>query len=254
MPENVFLISDIHGSWFPIKKFYHQIKYCLSKDYKENLMIILGDEGINFKLNEEDTAIKIKLSSYPFTYFCVRGNHDMRPEDLAKRDPSNWHKEERFGNIVWVENKFPQILYVLDGGGEYQINNKLVLVIPGAYSVDKLFRLVYGWAWNPTEQLNGAEKALLLKNLKPHYDIILSHTCPYSWQPFIQDLFLPQIDQSQVDKSMEVFLDKIAEETDYDLWYWGHYHSNRDIPEVKGVMVYHQVLPFGENYSSCLKY
>ena len=243
-------MGDIHGDYAPIRGFYKQNKNLLFKNYKENILILLGDAGINYFLNYRDENFKNKLEEYPFTYFCIRGNHELRPSELMERWPSDWHKERFFGNIVYTEDRHPKILYALDNGGEYFIENKSVLIVPGAYSVDKFFRIANHWTWNPTEQLNEDEKNKILNNLKPKYDFILSHTCPFSWQSYIQDLFLPQVKQSEVDNSMELFLDKIAAGVEYDRWYWGHYHDDRDISAINGTMLFHQAIPFGESISS----
>ncbi len=253
-PKNIWLMGDIHGDYFPIKNFYQNNKKFLSKDFRENILILLGDVGINYFLNHRDKETKDKLDRYPFTYFCIRGNHELRPSELEEQNPSEWHQEKCFENIVYVEDQHPKILYALDQGGEYIIGDKSILVIPGAYSIDKFYRLSHGWTWNATEQLSEKEKENLFNTLKPQYDYILSHTCPLSWQSYIQDLFLSQVDQSTVDNSMEIFLDKVAAAVKYDRWYWGHYHDNRDIPAVNGVMMFQEPLPLGMTYADYQKH
>ena len=58
-----------------------------------------------------------------------------------------------------------------------------------------------------------------------HYDVILTHTCPISWEP--TDLFLSGLDQSSVDKTMELWLDKVKQNIDWSIWLFGHYHDDR---------------------------
>ena len=43
-------------------------------------------------------------------------------------------------------------------------------------------------------------------------DMVFSHTCPYKYEP--REVFLKTIDQSNVDKSTELWLDKIENELD----------------------------------------
>ena len=62
---------------------------------------------------------------------------------------------------------------------------------------------------------------------------ILTHTCPTSMEP--KDMFLPQIDQSTVDKSMEIFLERILKTLEeknvqYEKWFCGHWHTDRFVP------------------------
>lgn len=47
-----------------------------------------------------------------------------------------------------------------------------------------------------------------------HIDIVLLHTCPLKYEP--TEVFMKGINQSNVDKSMEKFLDKVEESINYD--------------------------------------
>ena len=246
--KNIWLIGDPHGDYTVIHNFYINHKDELSENYEDNILIILGDAGFNYYLNKRDDFIKNKISKYPLTYFCIRGNHEERPSHLYLQFAANWHKESFFKNTVYVEDPYPKIKYALDQGGKYEIEGNSVLVVPGAYSVDKWYRIQRGWSWFKDEQLSEEEKQELLEYLEPEYDYILAHTCPYMWMPYIQDLFLPQVDQSMVDKSTEIFLNEIVASTEYKRFYFGHYHDNRDLHEF-ATMVYHEAIPFGSNYS-----
>ena len=58
-----------------------------------------------------------------------------------------------------------------------------------------------------------------------HFDFVFSHTCPIDWEP--NDLFLSMIDQSTVDKTMEVWMGKFKEMINWNTWLFGHYHADR---------------------------
>lgn len=45
---------------------------------KNNMLIILGDAGINYFLNDEDAKLKEYLNSYNIKLFCIRGYHEER--------------------------------------------------------------------------------------------------------------------------------------------------------------------------------
>ena len=80
--------------------------------------------------------------------------------------------------------------------------------------------------WFPNEQLNEAEMKDAEDVLEGiEYDFIMTHTCPISWQP--TDLFLSQVDQSEVDSSMELWLDEIRKKLKWNIWLFGHYHADR---------------------------
>ena len=65
---------------------------------------------------------------------------------------------------------------------------------------------------------------------KNRIDIVLSHTCPYKYEP--RDAFLPIIDQSTVDDSTERWLDGIEEKVDYKAWLCGHWHIEKQIDKL----------------------
>lgn len=133
--------------------------------------------------------------------------------------------DEDVGGEVWLQKQWKNIRYFKDYG-EYNINGHSVLVLAGAYSIDKYYRLTMGWSWFPNEQLTDKEKSCIEKNFfGKNYDFIFSHTCPCSLQP--TDLFLSSIDQFSVDNSMEKWLDKVRISIKWKIWLWGHYHEDR---------------------------
>ena len=61
-------------------------------------------------------------------------------------------------------------------------------------------------------------------------DTVLSHTCPYKYEP--REAFLPMIDQRSVDDSTERWLDAIEDRLSYERWYCGHWHINKHIDKM----------------------
>ena len=237
MKQHIYVIGDIHGGWQPIRDFVQRAPYLFrQKDAgDENILICLGDFGGNYFCNHRDEEFKKKLCNRPITYFVIRGNHEERASNCAAKRPEDWTEEEFFGGKVLVEKAFSQIKYAMDYPSLYDIEGHKTLVIPGAYSVDKMYRLMNGYNWFPQEQLNNEEMNCGLELLDYHdwqVDIVLSHTCPIYFEP--TDLFLSFIDQSSVDKTMERYLGQIEYTLDYKLWMWGHYHAFRDYPSTDG--------------------
>ena len=192
------------------------------EDPNATAVIILGDAGCNYYKNKKDDRTKQALLDTNMTFYLVRGNHEDRPENITGM--ISVYDEEVQGE-VFMEEAFPAIKYLKDGG-IYVINGHKTLVIGGAYSVDKWYRLGMGYQWFPQEQLTTDEMAMIETNIKgQHFDFVLSHTCPISWEPV--DLFLRGIDQSSVDKSMEQWLDSIKDKIDWTVWLFGHYHADR---------------------------
>lgn len=106
--------------------------------------------------------------------------------------------QEWNGGKVWVEEAYPNILFAKDGE-IYDIAGMKTIVIGGAYSVDKFYRLSKGYNWFEDEQPSDEIKAYVEKQLSNNdwnVDVVLSHTVPYYYRPV--DLFLSMIDQSSI--------------------------------------------------------
>ena len=224
---NIFIIGDLHGKAEPVKNFYRNYIKDTPKEKEENWLICLGDFGALYYFDYRDHNFKKELSKYPFKYFVIRGNHEARAGDTAAYDNYvGWEEMDCFGGKCLRQVHYPNIYYAEDKGGIYRIAGRKCLIIPGAYSVDKWYRLQRGWAWFSDEQLNDYEKEELLKEAAgQHYDFIFSHTCPYSVMP--TDLFLSMIDQSTVDNCMEHWMDHLKEQLSFGVWCFGHYHADR---------------------------
>ena len=188
----------------------------------DTAVIILGDAGCNYYKNKKDTKTKMQLESVGCFFYLVRGNHEDRPENIATMQ--SCYDENVDGEILF-EQDFPHIRYFKDGG-IYVLNGHRTLVIGGAYSVDKEYRLMMGYRWFPSEQLTTEEMQAITANVEgQEFDLVLSHTCPIEWEPV--DLFLSGIDQSKVDKSMELWLNDLREQIKWTVWLFGHYHQDR---------------------------
>ena len=126
---------------------------------------------------------------------------------------------------VYMQERWPQIRYFKDWG-IYTIGQFKVAVIGGAYSVDKWYRLQNNYIWFEDELLTEEEMISCTQELtNAEVDFVFTHTCPICWEP--RDLFLNSIDQSQVDKSMELFLEEIAKCFDWKIFCFGHFHADR---------------------------
>ena len=230
--KNWLIRGDTHGGFTWI---YNQLK-----DYspEETAVIILGDAGFNFYLNKTDERTKREVNVKGYYIYCVRGNHECRPQNL---DTMENLFDKNVDGWVYYEPNYPHIRYFRDYG-IYNINNYRCLVIGGAYSVDKWWRLANAGIEDPimnipkktgwfadeclTEQEMKNCEILINESGDNHFDFILSHTCPKKYQPV--DLFLGFVDQSTVDTTMEDWMDKISEKIVVKYaWLFGHYHRDR---------------------------
>ena len=128
---------------------------------------------------------------------------------------------------MWKEEKYPNLLFAKDGE-IFDIHGLKYLVIGGAYSVDKYYRLSRGYGWWPDEQPSEEIKVFVEQQLREkQFDIILSHTCPRKYEPI--EMFLSGINQDMVDKSTEDWLDSIESSVEYLAWFCGHWHTDKRV-------------------------
>lgn len=229
----IFLTGDTHGGFSRIETFCKE-----NKTSPEDILIILGDSGINYYCSIHDTAKKIFLSELPITLFLVHGNHEERPFNLP-----NYYEQEWNGGMVYVEKDFPNLLFAKDGE-IYDLCGRKTVVIGGAYSVDKYVRLARGWKWFQSEQASEEIMKYVEKQLAEcdwEVDIVLSHTCPLKYEPV--EVFLSGVDQSKVDKTMEQWLDRIEERLDYLHWFCGHFHTQKMIEKLQFMFVDYAEFP-----------
>lgn len=83
----------------------------------------------------------MRVHEMSITVFCIHGNHETRPKSLSYYRESEWP-----GGTVYYEEDFPDILFAKDGEiydfHDTDGNNISALVIGGAYSVDKFYRIL----------------------------------------------------------------------------------------------------------------
>ena len=213
----IYITGDTHRDFKRLNEFDFN---------KGDLLVILGDACINYFLDERDNALKEMLNKLNIKLFCIRGNHEERPANIDTYD-----EVEMFNGKVFIESEYPNLIFAKDGE-IYDIGGNKVLVIGGAYSIDRDYRRMYGYEWFKDEQLSKEEMNSILNKVKgKHFDIVLTHTCPKKYEP--TEMFLDGIDQFMVDKRMEKFLDKVEESIEYDKWYCGHYHTDKSIDKIR---------------------
>lgn len=232
---HLFISGDRHGDYKDVEQF------CLKwNTSKEDLLIILGDNGVNYWGPHKDRKLKARLASLPISFLMIKGNHDQR---LSLKSytiaPEDAHPLVK--GFLLAEKEFPSLLFTPMYGGLELVTaagSVKAFVLGGAYSADKFYRLEMqalghsGYRWFADEQMSlweMKEASDMIHDYKP--DVILSHTCPYKYIP--RDMFLPIVDQSTVDDSMEHWMDTIEESVDYKRWFCGHWHTDRTVDKIR---------------------
>lgn len=210
----VILTGDTHRDFARIFAFCEEYGTT-----REDILVILGDAGINYCLDESDEALKQELSKLEVTLLCIHGNHEERPYEIPSYEEAEWH-----GGLVYAEPEFPNLLFAKDGE-IYDLEGRMVMAIGGAYSIDKYYRIANHMPWFGSEQPSDAIKSFVEAQLDKacwRVDYIFSHTAPMGFEP--RHAFLPGLKQSLVDKSTEKWLDEILRRVRCDGWFCGHYH------------------------------
>lgn len=219
----IYVTGDTHGKFKRVKDFCERFQTS-----KEDILIILGDASINYHLNERNRLIKRYLATLPITLLCVHGNHEARPFAINTYREIEWH-----GGKAYIEDDYPSIIFAKDGE-IYCLNGKRTLVVGGAYSVDKWFRIAVGLPWFENEQPDEEIKFRVENNLERacwNVDVVLSHTCPLKYLP--TEAFLTGINQESVDQSTEIWLDSLEQRLTYKRWYCGHFHIEKSIDKLR---------------------
>lgn len=233
--RHFYITGDCHGDFKKIDFFcqYHDTG-------KDDVMIILGDAGINYWLDKTDQKVKKHLSGLPISFLMVHGNHEAWASGIESYKERKWR-----GGTVYYEEEFPDILFAKDGE-IYNFDGKKGIVIGGAYSMDKDYRLSAGLPWFESEQPSAEIKSYVEEQLQARdwtVDYVLSHTCPLFMEP--TDLLLDDIDWSKVDKTTEEWLEQIHKKLKYQKWYFGHFHENRYYATME--ILYEEIKELGSN-------
>lgn len=220
----VDITGDVHRIFSRIEQ------YCAEqKTTKDDVLIILGDAGINYRGEVRDAVLKRELSELPVTLFCVHGNHEARPESVW-----GYHQKQWNGGMVYVQDEYPNLLFAKDGE-IYNINGLRTVALGGAYSIDKFYRIIKDMPWFEDEQPSYEIKKFVEKQLQKEnwsVDVVLSHTVPKKYEPV--EAFIEGLDQSRIDKSTEIWLQEIEDKLQYKVWLAGHYHIQKIVETAKG--------------------
>lgn len=219
----IYITGDIHGEVFRIREAVERFEIGA-----DDTIVLLGDVGMNYFGNRHgDQHRKKRLNKPGVTMLCIHGNHEMRPETIPTYQEKEWH-----GGIVYVEEEYPNLLFAKDGE-VYDLDGKKAIVMGGAYSVDKWYRLQCDLNWFPDEQPSDKIKVRVEQKLDAldwKVDVVLTHTCPECCIP--REAFLSSVDQSTVDNSTEEWLGRIEQKLTYQSWYCGHWHTDKRIDKM----------------------
>ena len=222
--NRVFLSGDTHGEVDLDKVIDYFEDLALYDDdlSKDDYLIILGDVGVLWDGGVQDQSLQQTLKELPVTVLWIDGNHenfdliDEYPEDI-------WHG----GNVQFIDD---EIIHLMRGQ-IYDIGERTFFVFGGGFSIDigdRIPRI----SWWPEEMPSDGEYEEGQRNLEKHgnkVDYILTHTCP---EPIAEEMMrrlFPGEEMKPGEEELQRYLETIADTTEFEEWYFAHWHSDEDI-------------------------
>lgn len=248
VPPRFFITGDKHRNFNRVKRFCRE-----RHTRRQDVLIVLGDAGFNYFEDERDDRLKKEISKLPVTLFCLHGNKEKRPQNIA-----TYGVRDFCGGRVYYEPKYPNIYFAVDGE-IYTFEGKRYMVIGGAHSVDKMRCLDEGLPYWEDEMPDAQTKSKVEERLLSEGNRIfgiLTHTCPIGCLP--TEMFIstcqntavkrnPHKDKHKklfkpdIDRSTEEWLGELERKVDYRVWFCGHYHIDKEIGKIH--MMCHEIIP-----------
>lgn len=252
--SRVYITGDCHANFHKFSTDYFPEQKELTK---EDFVIVCGDFGGVWSDTKEERYWLNWLSRKRFTTLFVDGNH----ENFDRLNGGEFKVVDFHGGKA---HQIRKNIFHLMRGNVYDICGKKFFAFGGASSHDirdgilepddftdlreliqtynrltrqrKLLRINH-LSWWKEELPSDEEMDFGLATLKTHkntVDFIVSHCCPqHIASIFSYGLYEPD--------KLTAYFDKVAENTTFSKWFFGHYHNDNVISE-KYHMLYNQIV------------
>lgn len=200
----IYLISDPHGG-----ENARGIEWYLEVGTNSDLLIILGDLGLQFTNTKENQEFTRWFLSIDKPIAVVDGNHE------------NYSFLHSFPDDTWCGGSVHRLsdhIVHLKRGNIYSINGQTFLVMGGCKSSEKWKEM---GLWYDGEEPTEAELSLAYKNLSQHnhtVDYVLTHK---------YDNYQEQ--EATVPLTLEGLTLYIDSNVTFKHWYSGHWHYTKKI-------------------------
>ena len=226
----IYITGDTHNTIDMSNLSTKNMKFCCKKfnaDYHNiTTAIVLGDFGLPWSacpvdergIHPKDKTDRYLLKWYnskPFKVLAVMGNHENY--DMIEKLP----EIEMFGSKVL---KVSKNIFYLKRGEVYTIEGNKFLVLGGARSQDKAYRIPHE-SWWPQEELSEEEKRncfIRIKESGGSFDYVLSHNGTSQGIACLESM-----EEVQKDSTVS-FNDEVACAVTYRKWFFGHWHIDMD--------------------------
>lgn len=192
---------------------------------KDDVVIVAGDFGYRDDGDAAQDAAWREMASMPWTTAFVDGNHEWFGW-LHGLPVTEWH-----GGRVQVAKD--GVIHLMRGEA-YDIAGRTVFTLGGAlsWSFGRMPSL-----WNPGELPSADEMGHAqgtLEGLGCRADVIVTHDCSTRMLRLIHGDTSPNM--------LNDALDRIEDNVDFGMWYFGHHHIDRRL-DARHTCVYDDVIP-----------
>ncbi len=203
----IYFLSDLHAvmDFAALKKYLHSAS-------ENDLLIILGDIGLEFENTLQNNKFNSEFLSANKKIAFLDGNHE------------NFNYLNSFPQEKWnggIVGRLTENIVHLKRGNIYNIDGKSFFVFGGCKSSPKWKEM---GLWYPEEEPSDRELSLAYENLKRcnyKVDYVLTH----------------RYDKFTKDDKLQELIDFIDDNVSFDKWFSGHWHENNIIDE-KHLVVY----------------
>lgn len=203
----MFIIGDTHGDYEFILDMIQELG-----EYAP--IIHVGDFGILYDQVREElmlSQIDAALSEVNQKMYVIRGNHD---------NPMFWRNPDLYSNLKLLPD------YTVR-----KIENKNVLFVGGAISVDRLHRTEGYNYWRDEKFVLDVVQAREFRDI----DIVVTHTAPFGVFPFTSGpmahenakkdkTLLKELERERIE--MKKLSDILLENNNITHHFYGHFHKN----------------------------
>lgn len=205
----ICVMGDTHGDY---SRFSHKK---IKKLRKNDFLVICGDFGFVWDGSKQERSVLKRIGSKPFTTLFITGGNDNC--ELLDEYPL----EDFLGGMA---RHICGRLYMLASGCIFNIGGHNVFAFGGGQSAD-IDEMTEHKTYCPTER-ELEESRELIRQKGGSVDYIFTHEPPGDIADFLNIGGKGGADTNY----LNVFFDKIRNETDFKMWFFGKLHKNKLIP------------------------
>ena len=215
----LYFTGDLHGEIGRFYELYRKNPNLGAEDY----LIVCGDFGFVFRNDQNEHIWLDDLSCQPYTICFVDGNHENF-NALYSYPVEKW----KGGKVHKIRNNIIHLIR----GQVFEINDKRIFTMGGAYSIDRYMRKLNFSYWE--EEIPSKEEYTeASRNLEAYgykVDYIVTHTAP---REIIRRM---GYDPDPHDMELTGFLEWVMYKAQYDEWFFGHWHEDRNIEKFHALL------------------